>query len=221
MDHAGHGVIGVTCDKNIKSVPYGHVYRKRSLRSAVDFCFAKMSLRSGWGRKEYAEMSSLNNHRVEFTAKAIAANDPEHLLNWQQRWPNFSPGELASKGDGSLVVNYKALDALQQLRTMWRRPMIIGSAYRDPAHNERVGGAKASLHMQGRAFDVRMEGYSDAAVVSFLFYAIKAGFNGFGLYLDRPTPFIHIDTGSHRTWQSGQSRLDDTDDVTEITPQFR
>jgi len=61
-----------------------------------------------------------------------------------------------------------------------------------------------------------MKGMSDAAVVSFIFYATKAGFTGFGMYLDRATPFIHIDTGSHRTWQTGQSRLDDTDDVTEL-----
>lgn len=161
-----------------------------------------------------------NTYMIEFTPEAMRRQDPHHLLNWNQRWPNFSPQELASKGDGSLKVNYKALDALQELRSMWRRPIIVGSAYRDPKHNAAVGGAPASLHMSGRAFDIKMQGYSDAAIVSFIFYATKAGFNGFGMYLDRPAPFIHIDTGSHRTWQSGQSRLDDTDDVGELTPQF-
>ena len=139
------------------------------------------------------------NHNITFTAAQVAKADPHHLLNWDSRWPNSTPNELACNGDGSLMVNFKALDNLQHLRTMWRRPMIIGSAYRSPKYNQEVGGAPKSLHMQGRAYDVRMGGYSDAAVVSFLYHATLAGFSGFGLYLDRPTPFIHIDTGGHRT----------------------
>lgn len=157
-----------------------------------------------------------NNHMISFTPQQVLKGDPETLLDWQKRWPNFSPTELMSKGDGSLVVNYEALDKLQRLRTAWRRPMRILSAYRDPAHNTRVGGAAKSLHMQGRAFDIEFVGTNDAQIVSFIFYAVKAHFTGFGLYLDRPRPFLHIDTGAHRTWQSGQSRLDDTDDVTEV-----
>jgi len=113
------------------------------------------------------------------------------------------------------MLNFDAMDRLQELRNTWKRPMLIHSAYRSPEWNAKVGGSKNSLHMQGRAFDVSMQGKSDAAVVSFIFYAVKAGFKGFGMYLDRNTPFIHIDTGTHRTWQSGQSRLDDEDDVTE------
>lgn len=157
------------------------------------------------------------NVGVFFSAEAIRKGDPEHLLNWQEKFPNFSPSELACKHCGALLANYRSLEALQRLRTMWRRPMVITSGYRCPVHNQRVGGASKSLHLQGRAFDVKMGAYNDAAVVSFLFYAVKAGFTGFGLYLsEEPNGFLHIDTGAHRTWQKGQSRLDDTDDVTEI-----
>lgn len=165
-------------------------------------------------------MPSENSYQQFFTPSQVAKADPHHLLDWDKRWPNFSPNELASKGDGSLLVNYKALDALQRLRSMWRRPMYVGSAYRDAKHNAAVGGAKESLHLSGRAFDIRMQGYSDAAVVSFIYHATLAGFTGFGMYLDRTNAFIHIDTGRPRTWQSGQSRLDDQDDVGELTPNF-
>lgn len=165
-------------------------------------------------------MSVNNAYSVHFTTKALSQGDPETLLNWSERWPNFTPRELASKGNGELLVNYKALDALQKLRRMWRQPMYIGSAYRDPLHNERVGGAPQSLHMQGRAFDIKTQGWADSKVVSFVYYATLAGFTGFGMYLDRATPFIHIDTGPHRTWQTGQSRLDDRDDIGELTPSF-
>lgn len=156
-----------------------------------------------------------NNYMIQFNRDQIERGDPELLLGWKDRWPNFTPQELASRGDGGLIAHYKAIDALQNLRNIWRRPMVITSAYRDPKYNELVGGAKASLHLTGRAFDVSMP-YSDAAVVSFIYHAVVAGFRGFGLYLDRPKPFVHIDIGVHRTWQSGQSRLDDTDDVTEM-----
>lgn len=165
-------------------------------------------------------MSVNNSYASFFTAAEIARADPEHLLNWQERWPNFSPNELASKGNGDLMVNFKALDALQSLRRMWGRPMHVGSAYRDPDHNKRMGGAPKSKHLTGQAYDIRAKGWADSQVVSFIYYATHAGFTGFGIYLDRPTPFIHIDTGPHRTWQSGQSRLDDTDDVTELTPNW-
>lgn len=156
-----------------------------------------------------------NNYMVQFNRDQIERGDPELLLGWKARWPNFTPQELASKGNGGLIAHYKALDALQYLRGMWKRPMHVTSAYRDAAYNEIVGGAAKSLHLTGRAFDISMP-YSDAAVVSFFYYAGIAGFRGFGLYLDRPRPFVHIDIGMHRTWQSGQSRLDDTDDVTEM-----
>lgn len=165
-------------------------------------------------------MTVENGYAIHFTAAQIAKGDPEHLLNWQQRWPNFSPTELACRHCGVLMVNYRSLDNLQRLRRTWGRPMAIGSAFRCPIHNKAVGGALKSKHLTGQAFDVRMKGQSDAAVVSFIYHATRADFTGFGLYLDRDTPFIHIDTGSHRTWQTGQSRLDDTDDVGELTPQF-
>lgn len=159
-----------------------------------------------------------NNYAFHFTAAEVHRGDPLHVLDWLTRWPNFSPTELASRGNGELLINYKALDSLQRLRTNWRRPLTVTSAFRDPEYNKRVGGASKSKHLTGQAFDINMKGQSDAAVVSFIYYAVRAGFTGFGLYLDRAVPFIHIDTGPHRVWQSGQSRLDDTDDVTEILP---
>jgi len=125
-------------------------------------------------------------------------------------------GELRSKGDGSLVVNWHALNALNLLRKRSGFTMILNSAYRDPEHNRKVGGAKQSFHLIGRAFDVSTVNWMDAHVVSFIHHATLCDFRGFGLYLDRERPFIHIDTGPHRTWQVGQNALDDTDDVYEI-----
>ncbi|WPY95612.1 D-Ala-D-Ala carboxypeptidase family metallohydrolase [Limimaricola variabilis] len=110
-------------------------------------------------------------------------------------WENFRPAEMASKGDGSLVLDIDAMDRLQALRTHLGRPMLITSAYRDPAHNRRVGGAKSSYHMKGQAFDVRMDNHNPA---EFEAAARAIGFTGFGYYPD--SGFMHIDTGPARSW---------------------
>jgi hypothetical protein len=111
------------------------------------------------------------------------------------RWPSFSPREIACKGTGELVVDDQALDLLQALRERLGKPLILTSAYRSPAHNKRVGGAKNSRHMQGDAFDVRMDNHDPH---EFEALARMIGFTGFGYY--PKSGFMHIDTGTARSW---------------------
>jgi hypothetical protein len=79
------------------------------------------------------------------------------------RWPNFSPAEIVCRGSGRLLVNEAALDKLQALRDRLGKPLIIRSAYRSPEHNRAVGGAKASKHMEGIAFDIAMANHDPVA----------------------------------------------------------
>lgn len=44
---------------------------------------------------------------------------------------------------------------LNFIREEFGKPILVNSAYRTPAVNKQVGGAKRSLHMQGRAADIR------------------------------------------------------------------
>jgi hypothetical protein len=111
------------------------------------------------------------------------------------RWKSFSPREIACKGTGTLGVNEDALDKLQALRDNLKRPLLLTSAYRSPEHNRKVGGAKNSQHMQGIAFDVRMENQDPE---QFEAAARAVGFTGFGYYPKQG--FIHIDTGPKRSW---------------------
>jgi zinc D-Ala-D-Ala carboxypeptidase len=111
------------------------------------------------------------------------------------RWASFSPREIACKGTGKVLVNEDALDKLQALRDRLRKPLILTSAYRSPEHNRRVGGAKASKHLDGIAFDVRMDNHDPH---EFEAAARAAGFTGFGYY--PRSGFMHIDTGPARTW---------------------
>ncbi len=80
-------------------------------------------------------------------------------------------------------------------------PFQVISGYRSPFTNERLrttrggGVAKRSLHMDGKAIDIRMPGVAladlrDAAI------SLQAG--GVGFYSREN--FVHVDTGSVRTW---------------------
>jgi uncharacterized protein YcbK (DUF882 family) len=76
----------------------------------------------------------------------------------------------------------------------------IISGYRSPASNAKMatassGVAKHSLHMQGRALDVRLHGCSCAKLRDLALVAAKGGV---GYY--KRSDFVHIDTGRFRTW---------------------
>ena len=111
------------------------------------------------------------------------------------RWPNFSPAEIASRGDGKLLINEPALDKLQALRDQLGKPLIVRSAYRSPEHNRAVGGAKRSKHLIGAAFDIAMENHDPA---TFEAAAREVGFLGFGFY--PRSGFMHVDLGPDRQW---------------------
>ena len=58
----------------------------------------------------------------------------------------------------SHLVNLASLwNTLNYFRHELGRPIIINSAFRTPEVNKAVGGAKRSLHMQGRAADITCE----------------------------------------------------------------
>ncbi|MBK5911475.1 peptidase M15 [Rhodothalassium salexigens] len=111
------------------------------------------------------------------------------------RWPGFSPAEIACRGTGSLAVNEEALDKLQALRDRLGKPLIVRSAYRSPEHNQAVGGAPGSKHLDGTAFDIAMANHDP---VAFEAAARAVGFLGFGYY--PRSGFMHIDLGPARQW---------------------
>lgn len=74
------------------------------------------------------------------------------------------------------------------------------SGYRSPATNEMLrrttdGVAKLSLHMQGRAIDVRL---TDVTTKKLRQAALDLRRGGVGYYPE--SDFVHLDTGRVRTW---------------------
>lgn len=87
-----------------------------------------------------------------------------------------------------------------QTRVGHRGRVEIISGYRSPATNAKLrsksgGVAKHSLHMQGRALDIRLDGV-DTVKVRNAALALRAG--GVGYY--RKSDFVHVDTGRVRHW---------------------
>jgi len=80
------------------------------------------------------------------------------------------------------------------------QPFQVISGYRSPKsnailHKNSKGVATKSLHMQGKAIDIRIEGVHSRDIRA---AAISLARGGVGYYPS--SDFVHIDTGNVRTW---------------------
>jgi uncharacterized protein YcbK (DUF882 family) len=87
-----------------------------------------------------------------------------------------------------------------KLATGAHRPFQVISAYRSPRTNERLhaasrGVAQRSLHLSGRAIDIRLSDVSSAVLRD---AAKELARGGVGYYRD--SDFVHVDTGRVRAW---------------------
>lgn len=99
-------------------------------------------------------------------------------------------------------VSQGAETTLRALETSWGRPLKVTSGYRDPEHNARVGGAKNSQHIHGKAFDVDVSDLSREERVNLITQARAAGFRGIGVYENS----LHFDVGGDRAWGPSYGR---------------
>lgn len=129
--------------------------------------------------------------------------------------PHLTWKELACN-DGTLYpVNWRESRAVvlahefeEIRRVCGNTPLTILSAYRTVVYNRRIGGAKYSQHIQGRALDLRPPMGMPVSVFHhrILQYAKTEAskLRGLGLY----TTFVHVDirpTPSLVRWTGGSS----------------
>mgnify|MGYP005815233913 CR=1 FL=1 len=120
---------------------------------------------------------------------------PEALHRLNRLLRDHRTGEVAS-------IDPQLFDLLHDLaRAAGCAPRYeIISGYRTPATNENLrkastGVATRSLHMEGRALDVRLAGCSTARLRD-LALGLQRG--GVGYY--KKSDFVHVDTGRVRSW---------------------
>ncbi len=100
------------------------------------------------------------------------------------------------------AIDVDVIDMLHRLRSRigLGRPYHVISGYRSPESNAMLaslsdGVAHKSLHMEGKAVDIRVEGMSPSTLGRAA-KSMKCG--GVGIY--RSSNFVHVDCGKVRTW---------------------
>jgi len=108
---------------------------------------------------------------------------------------DFRTRDIHPIDPGLLDILFEARTALSS-----NQRFEVISGYRSPATNQMLrnntdGVAKTSLHMQGRAIDVRL---TDVRTSTLQRAALDLGRGGVGYYPQ--SDFIHLDTGNPRSW---------------------
>lgn len=114
---------------------------------------------------------------------------------------NFKAKEFKCNHCDDVLIDKDLVDQLEIFRTaIGKKPIIITSGYRCPAHNRVVGGASSSLHLKGRAVDLVLLSQFNAVDV----FNIAVGiFNRVGLYQSSVNPknaYMHVDNGEKGTY---------------------
>jgi uncharacterized protein YcbK (DUF882 family) len=104
--------------------------------------------------------------------------------------------------DAVKAIDPRLLDLLHELKLTVdsRKPFAIISGYRSPKTNAKLransrGVAKRSMHLEGKAIDIRIPGYNLSHLRQ---AALSLRGGGVGYY--PKSGFIHLDTGRVRTW---------------------
>ena len=108
---------------------------------------------------------------------------------------NFSRKEFACNcGCGFDTVSEKLVKALQTLRDIVGKPIIITSACRCEKQNKNVGGKKDSQHLLGTAADIQVDGMSTLRLATLAETIPAFAKGGVGLY----KTFLHVDVRNGR-----------------------
>jgi uncharacterized protein YcbK (DUF882 family) len=146
-------------------------------------------------RRRIAFYNLHTDERLEVEYFRDDAYVPESLMQVQALLRDFRTGDAHP-------IDPKLLDTLVAVAERLGAPAeySVISGYRSPQTNAQLharsaGVAQHSLHMQGRAIDVRMMGV-DCTDLAARARDLKRG--GVGYY--RASDFVHLDTGDYRTW---------------------
>ena len=177
-----------------------NIKRRHFLKAGIGACtlLALPPLQASSLNMSERKLAFLNLHtgeRVHTTYWAEGQYLSEGLIAIEKVLRDHRTGE-------TYEMDRNLLDMLQllQYKMTSQNEFHVISGYRSPASNAQLnarsnGVAKRSLHMQGKAIDIRLPGH---ALSNLRKAALSLQAGGVGYY---PTSeFIHIDTGRVRQW---------------------
>ena len=104
---------------------------------------------------------------------------------------NFRVREFACKdGSDPIFIDDELVGVLQQIRDHFGKAVTITSAFRTASYNssKKVGGAKYSQHLYGKAADIKVSGVAANVVADFA-ETLMPSTGGVGRY----STFTHVD----------------------------
>jgi uncharacterized protein YcbK (DUF882 family) len=135
------------------------------------------------------------NEQLSVAYASLGQYRPDALSRIDHLLRDFRTGEIHA-------IDPALLDLLDDLSALsgTRSPFHVISGYRSPTTNAMLRGrsegvARHSLHMDGRAIDIRLP---DVPLRQLRDAAVALGRGGVGYYPG--SSFVHVDTGRVRTW---------------------
>jgi hypothetical protein len=107
---------------------------------------------------------------------------------------HFSKAEFACHCCGKLRIETGLIDALEELRKLAGKEVIVHDGYRCAAHNQEVGGVTGSEHTLGMAADIAIAGLSLQQMFELALQVPTFLNGGIGVY---DGGFLHLDTRPH------------------------
>jgi Peptidase M15 len=108
---------------------------------------------------------------------------------------HFSKTEFACHCCGQLKIENELIEALEQLRELAGKEIVVHDGYRCLAHNQQVGGVSDSEHTLGIAADIAIPGLSLQEMFELALQVTTFLNGGIGVY---DSNFLHLDTRGHQ-----------------------
>jgi len=173
--------------------------RRQFLRRAGALAVSLLPAGAVWARAPLERSLSFVHTHTGEALTSVYCRDGDYVaaelarINWLMR--DFRTGDVHPIDPG-------VLDILCDLRTQAGREAAfeVICGYRSPQtnallHSRSSGVAEHSLHLQGRAIDVRLSGFSTARL-----HQLALGMNRGGVGFYAASDFVHVDNGRVRHW---------------------